>query len=66
MRVAFVSWRDYYGKLLVFLTRCEGFPPPCLRILIEAQAIEERRARERKAAAKEEEQESGHKAPRPW
>ena len=44
MRTAFVSWRDYYGKLLVFAIRCEGFPPACLRILIEAQVEKEKLA----------------------
>lgn len=66
MRVAFVCWRDYYGKLRVFPTRCEGFPPACLRILIETQATEERRIRERKRAEKEKSEEMSRKDPRPW
>lgn len=66
MRTAFVCWRDYYVKLRVFPVRCEGFPPACLRVLIEAQATEARRARERKAAEKEKTVEVKRKDPRPW
>lgn len=63
MRTAFVSWRDYYGKLWVFATRCEGFPPACLRILIKAQVAEKKRERERE---REEMEDKDRKAPRPW